>query len=449
MSELPDPTHPPAQRRERAIRLTVAASVGAKVFSILCTLVQVRIAFRYLGTESYGLWVTLVSVVSILNFVDFGLGVGMQHAMADAFGRDDDRALRRAFWSGALVLALLAALVLAIGLPLAFLASWPDLLHIRGADLRSSTGAALGIALVAFATSLPLNAASRLVSALQRGWIHAGWIAAGSALSLVFVALAARFHWGFKAFLTAALMVPTLQGAGLLLHLRSSLGWPWLPDGVSSPSALRALVRSSLLFALPQLGMALVQSLPPLAITMALGPAAVTGFNLILRLLSPVQQGQVILLTPVWPAYTEAHARGDHAWVARTFRRTLGILAALALASLLIAWQAPRILALWIGGSLEPPSAGLVASVTGWILVQMLFQPFLYLLVGLGKLTTLARTATPGLVMGGAALFLRTGSVPTQIGAASLVLAATLLPPVIAASVAALRSLPPPGPAAP
>jgi len=78
----------PASRRERAIRLTVAASVGAKGFSIACTLVQVPLALHYLGAEAYGFWVTLFSIMLVLNFVDFGLGVGMQHAMARAYGTE-------------------------------------------------------------------------------------------------------------------------------------------------------------------------------------------------------------------------------------------------------------------------------------------------------------------------------------------------------------------------
>ena len=439
MCGLPDPNHHPAQRRERALRLTVAASAGAKVFSILCTFVQVRIAVRYLGSESYGLWVTLVSVVAVLNFVDFGLGVGMQHAMADAFGREDEDGLRRAFWSGAAVLGVLAGLVLALGLPLALLGSWSDLLHIKDPELRPAAGWALAIALVSFATALPLNAASRLVAALQRGWIHAGWIAGGSALSLAFVGLAAHLRWGFLPFLAGALMVPTVQGTGLLLHLRHRLGWPWLPGGLASASALRALVRSSLLYALPQLGMALVQSLPPIAITVALGPSAVTGFNLLMRLLSPVQQGQVLLLTPVWPAYTEARARGDHPWVSKTFARTHLMLAPLGIASAVITWQSPRLLELWIGSSVASPAPALLAAALGWVLVQMCFQPFMYLLVGTGRLGALARTATPGLLVGSAALFLPMGSVASHLTVAGALMALTLLPPVIAASVAVIR----------
>ena len=67
---------------------------------------------------------------------------------------------------------------------------------------------------------LQFDAVARLAAAVQRGWIHAGWIAAGSAISLALVAAAAGGHWGFLWFLTAeSLLVPAIQGLGLFIHL--------------------------------------------------------------------------------------------------------------------------------------------------------------------------------------------------------------------------------------
>jgi O-antigen/teichoic acid export membrane protein len=181
----------------------VAASTGAKIFSVLCTLAQVPLALRTLGAEAYGLWITLVGLTTLFNFVDFGLGVGMQRTMADAYGRDDHAHLRRAFFSGAAVLSLLGVVTLALGLPLALLLPWGDTLNITEPALLPQAGPALAIALSAWALALPSNAVARLAAAVQRGWIHAGWIAAGSALSLATTAWAAHAGWGFLSFLAA------------------------------------------------------------------------------------------------------------------------------------------------------------------------------------------------------------------------------------------------------
>jgi O-antigen/teichoic acid export membrane protein len=421
---------PNVLRRERAIRLTVAASVGAKAVSGVCTLVQVPLAPRYLGTEAYGLWVTLFSAVIVLNSVDFGLGVGMQHAMARAYGADDLDTVKRIFWTGAAALGLLGVVVLAFGLPAAFLAPWADLLHLRDSALRARSGAAVAVAIAAFVASLPFNAVARLAAAVQRGWIQAGWIAAGSLLSLLLVSAAAFGGWGFLWFLAASLLVPFAQGLGLLVHLLRGLGWNLRPAGLSPSSELRGMLRSSVSFAFPQFGLALVQSAPALAISFGVGSAAVTGYTLLARLFGPFQQGQILLLTPVWPAYTEAHARGEHPWIGRTFRRTAAAFIVLAIGVGVCAWQSAALLRLWIGPSAVAAAAGLAAATAAWCVLQMALQPLMYLLIGVGKLRRLAWAATPGLMASALALFWasRSGSVSTILEAGSIGLGAALVP---------------------
>jgi O-antigen/teichoic acid export membrane protein len=419
----------------------VAASVGAKAFSVACTFVQVPLALHYLGAEAYGFWVTLLSVVLALNFVDFGLGVGMQHTMARSYGGDDLNAMKRVFWTGAAVLGLLGVAVLAIGLPLAFHFPWPDILHIHDPSLRDQTRPALAIAISAFVVALPFNAVARLAAAAQRGWIHAGWIAAGSALSLGLVAAAVAGRWGFLWFLLASLLVPFFQGAGLFVHLLRILGWGLRPTALAPAVEVRGMLRSSLYFSFPQLGLALVQSVPALAISLAAGSSAVTGYTLLVRLFSPFQQGQMMLLTPVWPAYTEAHARHDHAWVARTFWRTVAVLLALTIGLALAAWQSGPLLRLWVGSSAALAGRHLAALTAAWCILQMAAQPFIYYLIGVGRLRRLAWVATPGLLLSACGLFwgFGQGTVDGVLQGGAIGLAALLIPPLAWATLWSLR----------
>jgi len=420
----------------------VAASVGAKVFSMACTLAQVPLALHYLGTEAYGFWITLSSIALVLNTVDFGVGVGMQHAMATAYGREDLGAVRRLFWTGVAALSVLGAAVLILGGAAVWAGSWADILKIHDPALRADTRRMLAIALGAFALALPFNAVNRLAAALQRGWINAGWVAAGSALSLTLVAAAAVGHWGLAWFLAASLLLPVIQGLGLLLHLCRVLGWTLAPNGLAPAAETRALLGSSFTYALPQAGMALVQSVPALAISMAAGASAVTAYNLLMRLFGPLQQGQVLLLTPVWPAYTEARVRGDAAWIERTFWRTAAAFGAIGGVLAIVAWQSRAILQWWIGGQADQLGFRLTAVVGLWAVLQMAAQPSLYYLMGVGRLRQLAWAATPGFFASVAALFWgsRGGTVAAVLLAGSAALALLLLPPLLGTTFSALRA---------
>ena len=419
-------------RRNRAIRLTVAASIGAKAFSVACTFAQVPLALRYLGTEAYGFWVTLISIILVLNYIDFGLGVGMQHAMAKAYGGDDVESIKRTFWTGAAALGILSLVLLAVCFAAVQLEPWADILRIRDPSLRTETAAALSLTVVSFVVGLPFNAVSRLAAAVQRGWIHAGLIAAGSAISLGFVTIAALLHWGFLWFLGASLAVPALQGLGLLIHLFSSLGWSLKPTSLVPAAKLKGMLRSSIYSAFPQIGLALVQSAPAIAISVAAGSSGVTGYNLLIRIFSPFQQGQTILLNPVWPAYIEAHSRSDHRWIVRTFWRTIAAYCAVSTGVAIVAWQSHLLLRIWIGSGAILVGPALTTFIALWSLLQMASQPFIYYLMGVGRLRLLAWAVTPGLLLSAAALFFgaRSGSVIGVFEAGSAVMAITLLMPL-------------------
>lgn len=398
----------PSQRRNRALQLTVGASVFAKIFSVLCTLAQVPVALHYLGAESYGLWIALMSIYGLLNFVDFGLGVGMQQKMAQAFGQDDWIRLRQTFASGAVALTVLGLASLLLGLPLALLGDWGHWFKIADPVLRSQTPAALAIILVAFVLGLPGNAVVRLAAATQLGWLQAIWNALSNGAVLLAVWLSARAGWSYLPFVGVAALLPALQNLGLWLQLRHRFGWQTRGAGWLPRSEWREMLRASFLFTFPQLSLATLGWLPPFVISLGAGAGAVTAFNLMQRLLSPLNQGQVILLTPLWPAYAEAWVRGDLPWLSKAKHRALLATLALTAGMALVCWQSVPLITWWVGAGDAMPSRPLIWVSGLWFGLLMFGRHYLYYLVGIDQLPLLALHSVLGFA--GAILGLLLGS---------------------------------------
>ncbi|HEY1107625.1 MAG TPA: hypothetical protein VGE76_03295, partial [Opitutaceae bacterium] len=209
------------------MRQTVAASVAAKVVSVACTFAQVPLALHALGAEAYGVWITLATLGLMLNFVDFGLGVGLQRGLGDAWARGDAARMQRLLFTGTLALGGLAAAGFILGAGLVMLRDWSSAFNIASPALRAELRPALLLALATGALGIPLNALARLAAATRLGWLHAGWIAAGSVLTLAAIAAAARAGLGLIVFTAIAGVVPLVQGVALGLHLRRKLGWRW------------------------------------------------------------------------------------------------------------------------------------------------------------------------------------------------------------------------------
>lgn len=401
---MPSPDH--TAHRDRAIRLTVAASVGAKGFSILCTLAQVPIALHYLGGEAYGLWIALMSLHALLNFLDFGVGVGMQQKMAQAFGRDDWTGLRRIHASGVATLGALGLASLVVGLPAALLGDWGRWFELADPALRADAPAALALIVAGFVAGLPGNAVVRLAAAVQLGWLQAIWNAVGNGLTLVAVWWAARAGWHYLPFIAVSALLPAVQNVGLWFHLRRRFGWRSGGPGFLPAAQWREMMHASLLFTLPQLGLAALNWLPPFAISLGAGAAAVTAFNLVQRLLSPLNQGQLILLTPLWPAYSEALVRRDHGWLHKARRRSLQATLALAAGMAVLCAAARPLIRWWVGAGTPPPDAQLTWMTGAWFALLLLGRHYLYYLVGIDRLRPLALHSTLGFAGAVAGLWL-------------------------------------------
>jgi O-antigen/teichoic acid export membrane protein len=85
-----------------------------------------------------------------------------------------------------------------------------------------------------------------------------------------------------------------------------------------------------------------------------------------MRLFSGIVAVATTFLMPLWPAYGEAVARNDVAWVRRTLRRSLALAVAVTAppSALLVAFGAP-IVRLWVGPGIAP-SRALLSAMAVW-----------------------------------------------------------------------------------
>jgi len=64
--------------------MQAAAGIGYNLLSIFFSILQIAILLKYLGKESYGIWITLYSVCNWIAFLDGGLGNGVRNHLTSA-----------------------------------------------------------------------------------------------------------------------------------------------------------------------------------------------------------------------------------------------------------------------------------------------------------------------------------------------------------------------------
>jgi len=161
--------------------------------------------------------------------------------------------------------------------------------------------------------------------------------------------------------------------ANLTVLFAMLLWWkPWLRPrrALLDWGATRELLTMGSGFFLIQIAGAVVFSSDNVVLSHFLGPAQVTPYSVTWRVVGMTAVMQGLLFPALWPAYAEAYARGDYAWVRRAFRVTLrGTLASNLVFGMLLLAIGQTMIRWWAGPS-AVPSLALLGAMSLWAVIS-------------------------------------------------------------------------------
>ena len=209
------------ERRFRAVARGAASAVGARALALAISFVSVPLAVAYLGTERYGAWVTITSVLLWLYVADLGIGNALTNALSGLSG--EKRAelgqdyVASSFW---------ALVALSVALGLGFSAAWPfidwaTLVNVAGERARSEMAVAVAVAVALFLASFPLTVLERIYLSFQEGALANAWAVTDSMAGFLALLGATRTRGGLIALVAAGLAglgVPYVLPAGLWIR---------------------------------------------------------------------------------------------------------------------------------------------------------------------------------------------------------------------------------------
>lgn len=348
---------PDTRSKERYRRVLLSAATGSAVrlIGILTVALTVPLTLGYLGQERYGLWVTVTSLAAVLQFSDLGLGNGLVTMIAQSPGRDAREKVRTLLSSALALLAISGTVILAISLLSARFIDWSSVFHLSQ-SIGYEASPTIAIFLACLAASIPLGLVTNVQNGLQEGFIANTWTAAGAVLGLAAVVVAALLQAPVPTLVAAGSVPPLLALAGNSLHffcrrhpdLRPRLKEVRLKTSI-------ALLRLGGLFFVLQIAVAVGYSSDNLIIGAVRGADEVTAYAVPFRLFILFPTAVALFVAPLWPAYGDAIARGDIAWVRRTLSRSLKIVTAITVpCCLLLTFAGPTIIAAWTNDHIRP-----------------------------------------------------------------------------------------------
>lgn len=365
-----------AAARNRALARGIFSSFASRGVAALAPLAMIPLMLPALGSDTYGVWMTIVSVTGMLIWADLGLGNGLMTRLSAHLARKDWQAARSDLLTTYLIVAGVAVVIAAVIVASPFFVSWSTLLNAT----NSSPSIVVSIVLVCmlcFCVNMPLSLIQRVQYAAQQVSISNTFTAVGPVLSLLLVLLVIQFESAQAAVILAATIGPLVANLAASIWFFSRNRHLIPKPGEPRQTRARTLLSLGSMFLIISTFSAFANNADSLVIAHVLGPAHVASFSVASRIMASMGLMITLVNLPFWPAGASALARGEAIWVRRTCRRmTVMSGAFVTVSSLAVLMIADPIVA-FLGRDLVDKDPMLIASLGIWWAVVAFTSPMM------------------------------------------------------------------------
>ncbi|MFP5227251.1 MAG: lipopolysaccharide biosynthesis protein, partial [Acidobacteriota bacterium] len=359
-----------SKRRYRRIAAAAISAVFGKGINFLTSAATVPLTLHYLGSEGYGLWITISSAVTMFFILDIGIANTLTNLISEAYAKQDRELAASGFATAFWLISAIALILGALGWTFWPYIHWTSLLHVQSSEFARVTSTAVAAAFVMFLFSFPAGLAGKVLAGYQELHTANIFAAVGSIAGLLSVVAVIHFRG------TLSTLVAVYAGSAAAANLLC-LGWiclvhmPWLRPRFSliRRNLIGRIFHSGGQFFIIQIAGLIIFNSDNLVISHYLSPDHVTPYNVTWKLANYLTAVQVLLFPALWPAYSEAFARGDMGWIraayARNRRITVGVLI---LGCIILLGAGRGIIRLWAGAAAVPPM-GLICLMCVWMII--------------------------------------------------------------------------------
>mgnify|MGYP000971711398 CR=1 FL=1 len=296
-------------------------NMALKPLGMILSLVYTPLLLSYLGDVKYGLWTTILSVISWINYCDIGIGHGLRNLitkeMTDKKYKDAQKSVSTAY----IVLTIIACIILVVLILITFTLNWYNIFN-TSIDMKLP----LLISFIFIVINFVLALCNTLLYALQ--------LSEKIALRSCLVQIAnISGLLILKQFTNQSLVwIAILFGitnmfmyVGTTISLFKKNEFLRLKFNLFDKKKVSSICNVGIKFFLIQISCLLLYTVDNILITHYFGPAEVTPFHVTYKAFNIIFAFLNALMAPYWSRTTEALAKGDIKWVKRAIKKMYSV----------------------------------------------------------------------------------------------------------------------------
>lgn len=364
----------------------IAASFFIKGGTILIMLMIVPMTINYVNPTQYGIWLTLTSIIAWFSFFDIGFGNGLKNKLAIAIAKGEDKLARSYVSTAYLIMTFISLILITIFLILNYFLDWSKILNAPPTLARELSIVSL-IVFFIFSVQFVLQLLNIVCAANQNTALSALISFLGNLLGFIFIVILIKTTKGSLLYLCISIgLSPLLVLLIFTIILYNTSYKKFAPAlKLANFSYAKDIMQLGFQFFLIQLGLIFLYNIDNIIISHVIGPSAVTTYNVAYKYFAVITMLSGIIMTPFWPAFTDANVKKDYIWIKGTVKNLEKLCLLIFLLSIFLLIISNVFYKIWIGDKVIIPFS-LSAVLAFYTVLNTYRTIFCYYLNGVGKI---------------------------------------------------------------
>jgi len=372
--------------RTLKIKKNVSVSFVIKGFSIVLGLIKVPLLLAYLDPEKYGVWLTIVSIITWIQHFDLGLGHGLRNKFAEAIAKENTSLAKGLVSTAYYSMTVLMTFILIITIPVILFLNWNNILNVNSINSDELKYTVL-LTLIMFIIRFILHLITVILKADQKPALSDISLPIASAISLISIPFLKIFVEDSLFWASAIMSIPpvlVLLVMNIILFRKKYKSYKPTISFYSN-NHLKYIYSLGFKFFLGQLLSLIMFSSSNFILANLINPEEVSIYNIARQYYGLPLTFYMIILTPYWSAITEAYIKNDFPWIKLNIKRLNYVAGLFTLGIILMLILSPIIFKIWIGERvIIPYKLSVIFSVYNVLILFL--SPYTHFLNGVGKL---------------------------------------------------------------
>lgn len=363
--------------RSVTVKKNILGSLFIKGCSILISLLLVPMTLGYVSSEIYGIWLTLSSIMIWLNFFDIGFTLGLKNKLTEAIAlKNWERGKTLVSTTYFMMIVIFVPLCIILELIIPHI-NWAFFLNVNS-QYNYEIVKTLYILAGCFCLQMIVNVLTAVVAAFQKVALSSLFPVIGNALSLIVIYVLTKCCPPSLESLAYAISVAPI----IVVLIASVVLYNGKFKRVSpnfksiNKSYIKDLFSLGAKFFIIQLQVVVLYQSTNILISNVSSPEDVTAYNIAYKYLSIAMMVYTIILSPLWPAITDAYTKKDFQWMNMIYSKMKKIYYLSIVIVIIMIALSSFIYHLWIGQKAEIPFmmtliVGLYIIISTWDSLQV------------------------------------------------------------------------------